>query len=43
MSEDDDYSDFDWDNMDLDELADEFIDEYYDYGFETEDEIKDQL
>ena len=43
MSEDDDYSDLDWDNMDLDELADEFIDEYCEYEFETEDEIKDQL
>ena len=41
--DDDDYSDIDWDNTYLDGLAEEFIDEYYDYEFETEDDIADAL
>lgn len=36
-------SDFDWDSMDLDEVAEEFIDENYDNPFETEEDIADEL
>lgn len=36
-------SDFDWDSMDLDEIAEEFIDENYDNPFETEEDIADEL
>lgn len=41
--EDEDYSDIDWDNIDLDEVADEWIDENYDASFETEEDIADAL
>ena len=36
---DEEYDGIDWDSVD----ADEFIDEYYDYGFETEDDIAAEL